>query len=805
MKIKVRVSILTAMIGLVLFSCMLIIYISYSTGLSSVNNVLDKLVDLVSKSAIERSIDFFVPAEKVLKSNAQYEKLIIKESSSTSAKSAAYGRNVVSLIIKYTDPKLYTKYGLNRDEIENFLRSKIEKSSALVDFNIKTMHDYTEFRSIEGSGYDKDFTAVIRMVDGSFSVKYVLPYHSSRGDFVISVWNHSNTAYYTDDFRNPVSGRIADFKNNIQSIHDEEIYDPLTRSWFTGAVENYNKAKTDGKEPEIFWSSPRVFFSDEAPGVSASIAVTDDNGKITYVSSINIGTIGMSTGYLEGLKIGKEGRVIVFNDQSEMIAYSPETAGKDADAVNEELRLLIKQLPKYDDKANPKKITGYDFKLTPVAESKNKLFATAYESGTDRFKDVLKDGKIALPDTFRTYFRHNGTAFVAIFIPFPETFHWNWILGIIVPEDEFLGHVRKNTIIMLSVSLIALILSIIIAFYLSTKITRSLDLLVDEANEIRLMRLESPYRVETSLYELDKMSTAFYNMKVGLRSFEKYVPSELVRYLIQTGNEANLGGDQKKLTVSFVDIENFTTISESLTPQKLVKALGDFLGEMSAIITANEGTIDKYIGDSIMAFWGAPKEIEDHAYLSCKAAIEEQERLDILRGGKWSHPDMPKFNSRIGITTGELIVGNIGAVNRLNYTVIGDTVNLASRLEGLNKYYGTNILCSEFTNELVKERIVTRKIDIVSVKGKTLPVGVYEVLCLKEKSHQQLEDFVKKSEDAYYYYSIRQFASALKLFNEVKAMKPKDKTADVFIERCTNYINNPPEKEWNGVYIHTSK
>jgi adenylate cyclase len=803
MKIKVRVSILSAMIALVIFSCMLIIYISYSTGLSSVNNVLDKLVNLVSKSAIERSIDFFVPAEKVLRSNVQYQKLILKDGAASSG--GSYANEVVAKIISHTDAKLYTKYGLSRGEIESFLKPKIAKSRGLVEYNTKAMRDYEEFRSIEGAGFDKDFTAVIRMADGSFSVKYVLPYRSGRGEFVISVWNHSNAAYYTDDFKNPVSGRIADFKNNIQSIHDEEIYDPLTRSWFTGAVANYNKAKAEGKETEIFWSEPRVFFSDEAPGVSASVPVIDDNGKVMYVCSINIGTIGMSTGYLEGLKIGQKGRVMVFNDLSEIIAYSPESSDKDVESTNRELRFLIKQLPKYGDKSNPKKITGYDFKLTPAAEAQNKLFAAAYKSGEPRFKNVMKNGKITLPDTFRSNFLHNGTSFVAIFIPFPESFHWNWILSIIVPEDEFLGQVKHNTVIMLSVSVIALILSIFIAFYLSTKITKSLDLLVEEANEIRLMRLESPNRIQTSLYELDKMSTAFYNMKVGLRSFEKYVPSDLVRYLIQTGNEANLGGEQKKLTVSFVDIENFTTISESLPPQKLVKALGDFLGEMSAIITANEGTIDKYIGDSIMAFWGAPKEIEDHAYLACKAAIEEQERLDNLRGGKWSLPDTPKFNSRIGITTGDLIVGNIGAVNRLNYTVIGDTVNLASRLEGLNKYYGTNVLCSEFTNELIKERIVTRKIDIVSVKGKTLPVGVYEVICLREKSNPSIEDFVKKFEDAYYYYSIRQFASALNLFTEIKASRPNDKATAVFIERCTNYVNDPPSKEWNGIYKHTSK
>ena len=558
-----------------------------------------------------------------------------------------------------------------------------------------------------------------------------------KGDFVISVWNHENPAFYTEDFKNPVSGRIADFKNNIQSVHDEEVYDPVTRSWFKGAVENYKKAIKSNSEPEIFWSSPRVFFSDEAPGVSASIPVIDDSGKLVYVSSINIGTIGISIGNLEGLKIGKNGRVVIFNETSELIAYSPESySTNNKNAINEELKLLIKQIPLCNDPANPKKITGYDFQLTPIKESKNKLFVAAYEKEASNFESISKDGKINLKKTIKSNFKYNNINFVAIYTPFPENFHWKWILGIIVPEDEFLGNVRKNSYKMLSVSVVALIVSIFFAFFLSSKITQSLDLLVKEANEIRFLKLDSPIKIKTVLYELDKMSTAFYNMKVGLRSFEKYVPSDIVRYLILSGKEAILGGEQKKLTVSFMDIENFTTIAESMPPHELVKALGDFLGEMSAIITKNEGTIDKYIGDAIMAFWGAPKEIEDHAYLSCKAALEEQERLELLRKERWNLSGIPKFKSRIGITTGELIVGNIGAQNRLNYTVIGDTVNLASRLEGLNKYYGTNILCSEFTNDLVKEKILTRKIDIVSVKGKNLPVGIYEIISLKEKAER---------------------------------------------------------------------
>ena len=182
MKIKIRITILTAMIALVLFSCLAIIYISYTTGLNSVNNVLDKLINLVSKSAIERSIDFFVPAEKVLKSNVFYQKLIIKEISSIQTyQNDEYSDKTVKKILSFTNPKLYEKYGITRNEIEYFLTQKIKKTKPIIDFNMKTMQQYSEFRSIEGSGYEKDFTVIIRMVDNTFSVKYVLPYHTNKG------------------------------------------------------------------------------------------------------------------------------------------------------------------------------------------------------------------------------------------------------------------------------------------------------------------------------------------------------------------------------------------------------------------------------------------------------------------------------------------------------------------------------------------------------------------------------------------------------------------------------------------------
>jgi len=808
MKIKVRVTIMFAMIGLVLISSFTIIFISYTVSLKSVNYILNKLIDSVSTSAIEKSINYFNPINKVLKNGEFYQKLL-SNNNITNSKSLEISKTA-DIIVQNINPDLLNKYNISEDSLKLIIINNMKKMQPTVEFSQKNMELYKEFRSIEGSDPEKNFMAVIRMPDDSLSIKYVFPFvDSKKTNFVISVWNHNNKSYYTENVKNPVSGKFADYKNNIQLANEDDVYNPVNRSWYTGAQENLSKAKSNFSNTEIFWSNPRIFFSDEAPGVSASLPVLNKSGEISFVYSINIGTIGISIDNLSQLKIGKSGRVMILNENSDLIAYSPDISTfknlkEKQNFINNELRSLITQIPLYNDTNNPKKITGYDFDFTNIKESKDKLYTISYdESGIKKYKN--NNGKVYLHETIKSHFHYKNINYLTVFIPFPKDFQWHWILGIIIPEDDFMGEVKTYTFIAVIFSIICFILSIIIAIILSSMITKSLNLLVEEANEIKMLNLDSSGKIKTSLYELDKMGEAFYNMKIGLRSFEKYVPSEVVRYLMQSGKEAILGGEQKKLTILFSDIENFTTIAESMAPKELVNALGDYLKEMSNIILKNEGTIDKYIGDAIMAFWGAPKEIEDHAYLACKSAIENQELLRKLRKEKWLQENRPLFNARIGINTGELIVGNMGSDTRLNYTVIGDSVNLASRLEGINKYYKTNIICSENTYKLIKDRIVTRKLDIVSVKGKTKPESIFEIIGLKGKVSDKYESFIQIFEDAFYYYSINQFRFAYEKFQKAKEINPYDKTTRIFIERCVNNIKNPPDKNWNGVYIHTEK
>lgn len=214
------------------------------------------------------------------------------------------------------------------------------------------------------------------------------------------------------------------------------------------------------------------------------------------------------------------------------------------------------------------------------------------------------------------------------------------------------------------------------------------------------------------------------------QTFSKFVSKSVVDELLKDPSKIKLGGDKKILTVLFSDIRGFTSISEKLTPEELVEHLNIYLQGMTDIVINTDGTLDKYIGDAIMAFWGAPIEMDDHPLKACKAAIEMMEALKVMNH-RWEKEGKPVLDIGIGINTGDMVVGNMGSSSRMDYTLMGDNVNLGSRLEGTNKFYGTHIIISEFTYQYVKDDVIVRELDLIRVKGKALPVKIYELVDIK--------------------------------------------------------------------------
>jgi adenylate cyclase len=317
----------------------------------------------------------------------------------------------------------------------------------------------------------------------------------------------------------------------------------------------------------------------------------------------------------------------------------------------------------------------------------------------------------------------------------PET--PDWLICTVIPEAEVLEHVEQSNRQTVLIGLGVFSLAVLASLYIAAQVARPLEQLARETEAIGQFQLEARPPVQSIVAEVDRLAKATEEMKTGLRSFQKYVPADLVRFVLAAGQEARLSAETRRATIFFCDIVDFTAIAERMTPVELVQHLGEYMQALSAEVVAACGTVDKYIGDAIMAFWGAPATDPDHAALACRAAVGCQQRLEKLRA-QWREAGKPLFEARIGIHTGEVVVGNIGSEARLNYTVIGDAVNLASRLEGLNKHYGTRILITESTFREAQDEIIARPVDYVSVKGKTERVLVYELLGLKDEVDRRI-------------------------------------------------------------------
>ncbi len=305
-------------------------------------------------------------------------------------------------------------------------------------------------------------------------------------------------------------------------------------------------------------------------------------------------------------------------------------------------------------------------------------------------------------------------------------------------------------------------------------------------------------------------STAFHLLKERSQNkmirgmFSTYVSKDLVNELLQNPDKLKLGGEKRNLSIMFSDIAGFTTISEKMTPEGLVDFINAYLTEMTGIVIRNKGTLDKYLGDAIMAFWGAPISIKEHEYLACLTAVEMQKRLIEMRK-EWNLSEDTNLSIRIGINSGDVVVGNIGGQNRFDYTVMGDNVNLASRLEGANKMYGSGIMISENTFAAVKEKIFVRELDNIRVKGKIKPTKVYELIDIIDDSRNQEYSWIGIYDKAISEYKSRNFESSKKLFSDVLSIKPDDETAKLYIERCAAYIANPPDDDWDGVFVMKTK
>lgn len=287
-------------------------------------------------------------------------------------------------------------------------------------------------------------------------------------------------------------------------------------------------------------------------------------------------------------------------------------------------------------------------------------------------------------------------------------------------------------------------------------------------------------------------------------AFSTYLAPSVVKQLIRSPEKLGLGGEDRDITAFFSDVQGFTSISEKLSPKELVELLNEFLTEMTNIILNHEGTVDKFEGDAIIAFFGAPLNLENHARSTCLACIAMHERL-VQLNEKWKLENRPQLHMRIGLCSGTAVVGNMGSVNRMDYTMMGDVVNTAARLEGVNKIYGSYSMISETTRDMAGPDIVTREIDTIYLVGKHEPVTIYQIIGRADTINETLLKTMAIYKKGLDLYKQKSFDKALAYFEKALVHDPDDGPSKAMAGRCKELLDHPPHADWNGVFTITSK
>jgi adenylate cyclase len=363
----------------------------------------------------------------------------------------------------------------------------------------------------------------------------------------------------------------------------------------------------------------------------------------------------------------------------------------------------------------------------------------------------------------------------------------------------FIGIVLTFTLPMLSALFSTLIILGSIVFLIATNFYAW-------TNAQLVLPIAAPVLLVVLLFAL-QMTYGFFVESRGKRQlahlFGQYVPPELVEEMSLKMEEINLDGEMREMSVLFSDVRGFTTISESLEPKELTDYINAFLTPITKVIHDNRGTIDKYMGDAVMAFWGAPLEDDQHALHALNAAIAIVERMKSLRQ-EFSEKQWPEIYVGVGVNTGHMNVGNKGSEFRVDYTILGDAVNLGSRLEGLTKIYGVDIITSEFTRHAVPE-YEYRELDKVRVKGKDKPVSIYEPLGLLENISKDERKLLGQFHIGIKHFRAQNWDAAEREIFTLSQLEPDRKIYKIYLDRIMFYREHPPGEDWDGSFTHTSK
>lgn len=552
--------------------------------------------------------------------------------------------------------------------------------------------------------------------------------------------------------------------NGIDAFHEgSSNYDPRERPWYRAALES----------DEIHITRPYMFESTGRPGITFAKRIVDGSGNLFGVAAIDI-TMSSLSRILEEIRIGEHGLVFMLDSNGKLISYTgTRSSGEGATFLTH----------------------GSD-------------------EGVDIHNAVIGQAILHWREDQETFFHFSPPGqredYVASIAAIPEVFGSQPTLGLAVPEEEFVGAINHATTRALQISGLVLVIAVLSTIVVARLLSANLKRVTEQARRISNFELGEELNLRTIIQEVSDLENAMTSMKAGLASFGAYVPKELVRSIVSTGEMTGVGGTSREVTLLFSDLQGFTASTENLEPEQLMPALSQYFEMLETRIAENAGNVDKYIGDAIMAIWNAPLDDTKHAENACRAALaclHAEKQLNETNKG--SSPLVP-LHTRFGVHTGRVIVGNVGSLSRMQYTALGAAVNLASRLEGLNKVYGTRVLVSEEVVREVSDIFVFREVDIVAPAGTSKPIKIFELVGETDNgSPYQVSEtgrrIAKDWDCCYTLYKARRWNDARLALRAYRDTADNKVIADIFIQRCDEFILKPPADDWDGVHFFKQK
>ncbi len=401
-----------------------------------------------------------------------------------------------------------------------------------------------------------------------------------------------------------------------------------------------------------------------------------------------------------------------------------------------------------------------------------------------------------------------GKTWLAWVFPVTTPFSRPVRLAVLTPEEEILEDVLARLQRNIALSVAASLLGLLLAVYVGRAISRPIQRLTREAARLEKLDMNADFDIHSRITEVQRLSSTLRLSAAALAGFARYVPGALVRRIVSGEIKPELGGERREVSLFFSDIEGFTTVSEPLEPEAVTQALTEYLSRIGTVLSEGGATVDKYMGDAVMAFWNAPTDQPDHARLACLAALKAEAAGKALESEAAAR-GLPVFPTRFGLHLGEAVIGNIGSADRMNYTALGSAVNIASRIEGLNKYFGTSLLISEQLRKAAGPGFVTRPAGLVIARGAAAPVLVHALMGtdgIEADTDLPPERIAmaKAWKAPFEAYQAGHWDLAVQRIESYLASHGPDALARTTLDHAIAHRNNPPA-DWNGVERMTEK